>query len=221
MSAKILYDYSKSNKAQKRKEKAIREYRKARPKEYLVYMGLAIFGLVTYMLGRISGDISGGSYHIHDIIIVILCLVLGLLTPYITRDRGMLQPILKYNLLDVIVKEDGIIMPDWDTIKPETTKFYPWKYIERIYWNPGKDYILIIKSNEGINVSKGVRFFKKEVKHKHEMMWKTIIDDEEEFKEALRKTGKLIENETMTITDWLVHEKESAKQKAVSKREVK
>lgn len=97
--------------------------------------------------------------------------------------------------LNVKIYEKAIIMPDWDTNQFTKTKIYPIDMIDKIYWNEDYDHLLIIKSEKGIKISKN--------RLGHEMLYKNIIDNKKGFKWALQKTGKLIEDEEMDISEWL------------------
>ena len=97
--------------------------------------------------------------------------------------------------LNVKIYEKAIIMPDWDTNQSTKTKIYPIDMIDKIYWNEGYDHLLLIKSEKGIKISKN--------RLGHEMLYKNIIDNKKDFKRALQKTGKLIEDEEMDISEWL------------------
>jgi len=50
-------------------------------------------------------------------------------------------------------------------------------------------------------------------KKRYECIFRSIIDDEEGFREALRRTGKLVEDEIMTKERWLKLEKIREEQK--------
>ncbi len=97
--------------------------------------------------------------------------------------------------LNVKIFEKAIIMPDWETIQPTKTKIYSIDLIDKIYWNEGYDHLLFIKSDKGIKISKN--------RLGHEMLYKNIIDNKKDFKRALQKTGKLIEDEKMDISEWI------------------
>ncbi len=97
--------------------------------------------------------------------------------------------------LNVKIFEKAIIMPDWETIQPTKTKIYSIDLIDKIYWNEGYDHLLFIKSEKGIKISKN--------RLGHEMLYKNIIDNKKDFKRALQKTGKLIEDEKMDISEWI------------------
>ena len=97
--------------------------------------------------------------------------------------------------LNVKIYEKAIIMPDWETTQPTRTKIYSLDLIDKIYWNEGYDHLLFIKSEKGIKNSKN--------RLGHEMLYKNIIDNKKDFKRALQKTGKLIEDQKMDISEWL------------------
>jgi hypothetical protein len=97
-----------------------------------------------------------------------------------------------YGSFDVILSDKGITMPEWDTTYPKKTKLYPWDYIDRIYLNLKMDYILIVKSEKGLQNSNK--------KWRQVILYKSIIDDPHEFVDNLRKTGKFIENKKMKYT---------------------
>ncbi len=208
----VLYDMSDTPVAAERKYNAFFKYRRDRVKEYLGFPALYFFVLICYLYLRFVGGASGGPYHLKDIIMMVSG-VLSIMTARFYDKKG-LRPMMRYQLLDVIVREDGIVMPEWQTRSEkkrrifqwsEKTAFYPWDYVDRIYWNRGMDYLLLIKSDRGMVATNS--------KERYECIFRSIIDDEEGFREALRRTGKLVEDEIMTKERWLKLEKIRERQK--------
>ncbi|MEW5759413.1 MAG: hypothetical protein AB1779_01445 [Candidatus Thermoplasmatota archaeon] len=188
MNEEYLYDYSASPQALKRKKKVFRAYVAKilflifgfGPLEILCILALLI------LYPQTENKVA---------VVVALILAIAWLSIPISGWKLFFQVTYKYGCLDLKITHSYLELPEWNTISPTATKKYPIDYIEKIYWNKGSDHFLIIKSEEGMKETKS--------KNRHNMVYKWIIDDKKAFKEALRKTGKLIEDEKMEIGDWL------------------
>ncbi len=211
----VLYDMSDTKMASERKYNAFFKYRRERVKNYLGFPTVYSILLVYYLYLRIVEGESGGPYYLKDIAMMFSG-VLSIITEWF-YDKKRLKPMMRYQLLDVVVREDGIIMPEWQMRSGKTifqwaerTAFYPWDYIDRIYWNRGMEYLFLIKSDRGMAATNS--------KDRYEYIFRSIIDDEDRFREALRRTGKLVEGEIMTKERWLKLEKIRGKRKEVMRR---
>ncbi len=191
----LLYDNARYKAGKIRKRKESIQYRK-RKRSHLIY-GILLFAIITLII------LSATPMGVPVIYLLLLGIVMySLWIIFVVTIFFDLKKSHILSTLNVKIFEKAIIMPDWDTIQPTRTKTYPMDLIDKIYWNKGYDHLLFIKSELGIRISKD--------RLKHEMLYKNIIDNEEEFKRALRKTGKLNEDEKMDISEWLKRKKKES-----------
>lgn len=184
----LLYDNARYKAGRIRKKREITQYRNKKM-DHLIYTVLLFVIITIIIILMILLDVP-------EVYIILFGMIMYSL--WITFIATILLDIKKSHIrssLDVKIFEKAIVMPEWDTVQPARTKLYPMDVIDKIYWNEGYDHLLFIKSEMGIRISKD--------RLKHEMLYKDIIDNKRDFKRALRKTGKLIEEEKMDISEWL------------------
>ncbi|UCG70776.1 MAG: hypothetical protein JSV09_07205 [Thermoplasmata archaeon] len=184
----LLYDNARYRARKIRKKREIVQYRNKKM-DHLIYSVLLFIIISIIIILMILLDIP-------VVYILLFGIIMYLL--WITFIGTIFLDIKKSHIrasLDVKIFEKAIVMPEWDTVQPAYTKLYPIDVIDKIFWNEGYDHLLFIKSEMGIRISKD--------RLKHEMLYKNIIDNKKDFRRALRKTGKLIEDEKMDISEWL------------------
>jgi hypothetical protein len=184
----LLYDNARYKAGKIRKKREVTQYR-SKKMDHIIYSVL-LFVIITIII------ILMILLNVPEVYILLFGMIMYLL--WITFIATILLDIKKTHIrssLDVKIFENAIVMPDWDTVQPANTKLYPLDMIDKIFWNEGYDHLLFIKSEMGIRISKD--------RLKHEMLYKEIIDNKMDFKKALLRTGKLIENEKMDISEWL------------------
>ncbi|RLF69901.1 MAG: hypothetical protein DRN55_09145 [Thermoplasmata archaeon] len=195
------YDYSDSPEALKRKIEAQKRFKRRKVGVFAFRAAIIIPASIWRFIALLGG--YGWNWIIDSAIIV--AGVLFVIDGFIEIKKRVI-PRYQHDSSDIIVTSKGIYIPMHKNLRTYqlVMRFIPWEGIEKIYWNSTLTYVSVVLNDEGVKHIKKyspntIRFI---------TIYKNIIDCKREFREVIKRMGKLIEDEEMSLEKWYNHMRE-------------